>query len=96
MNYAIATKYIGPTNTRGARIKATLPSGKSITLQWNHNLDVDENTRQAAKACVRKHILDGADYLSEKAPFVKETFSVYGHKAGYVCIVRLVDKAQEV
>ena len=36
---AIVTKYIGPTNTKGSRIKATCAAG-SITVGY-HNVDVD-------------------------------------------------------
>lgn len=96
MNYAITTKFIGPTNTRGSRVKAFLPSGLSVTLSWDHALEVDENHHKAAKACIQKHIVDGSEYLAGKAPFVRETFSAYGLKSGYVCIVRLIDKAQAV
>ena len=31
---AIETRYLGPTNTRGARIKATSASGKSVTVPY--------------------------------------------------------------
>ena len=33
---AICTKYIGPSNTRGARIKAYSESGLSVTVPYNH------------------------------------------------------------
>ena len=33
---AICTKYIGPSNTRGARIKAYCESGLSVTVPFNH------------------------------------------------------------
>lgn len=46
----INTKYIGPTNTKGSRIKAT-HSGKSlsVTLSYDYGLNADENHLQAAK-----------------------------------------------
>lgn len=96
MSYAITTKFIGPTNTRGSRVKAFLPSGLSVTLSWDHALNSEENHARAAKACVQKHIVDGAEYLSGKAPFVRETLAVHNLKSGFVCIVRLIDKAQAV
>ena len=96
MNYAITTKFIGPTNTRGSRVKAFLPSGLSVTLSWDHAIDPDANHRNAALACAQKHIIDCYAYLSEKAPFVRETLAVHNLKSGYVCIVRLIDKAQAV
>ena len=36
---AICTKYIKPTNTRGARIKAYSESGLSVTVPVNHAKD---------------------------------------------------------
>jgi hypothetical protein len=44
---AIATKYLGATNTRGSRIKATCDAG-SLTIPYPHS----ENTYEAHKlAC---------------------------------------------
>ena len=51
---AILTKYIGPTNVRGARVKAYTESGRSITLGWNHALNSEENHEGAAKALAKK------------------------------------------
>lgn len=45
---AIVTKYLCPTNHRGARIKATAQAG-SITVPWAYELDVAENHINAAK-----------------------------------------------
>ena len=45
---AIETKYIGPTNYRGARVKATAQAG-SITLSWDHELDANDNHTLADK-----------------------------------------------
>ena len=50
---AIATKYLGPTNTRGGRIKATAWAG-SITIGYNHALDTQDNHRAAANALIAK------------------------------------------
>lgn len=49
---AITTKYLGPTNTRGARIKATAACG-SITIPWDHALDACGNHHAAACALAR-------------------------------------------
>ncbi len=42
MAQVITTKFVAPTNTRGARIKVT---GwiNSATYPWDHNLSVEEN-----------------------------------------------------
>lgn len=47
----INTKYLGATNTKGGRIKAT-HSGKSlsVTLSYDHALGADENHLRAATA----------------------------------------------
>jgi hypothetical protein len=47
MYQAISTKYIGPTNHRGARVKAFCEAG-SIIVPWAHGLTVIENHRAAA------------------------------------------------
>jgi hypothetical protein len=50
---AIQTKYLGPTNGHGARIKATCQA-KSITLSWDHALNATDNHTLAAKALATK------------------------------------------
>jgi hypothetical protein len=45
---AITTKYLGPTNTRGARIKATATAG-SVTIPWDHALDACANHYAVAR-----------------------------------------------
>ncbi len=54
MRQAITTKYIGPTDSRGARVKATAQAG-SVTLSWDHALDTDDNHLAAAKALQKKY-----------------------------------------
>ena len=50
---AIETRYLSPTNVRGARVKATAGAG-SVTLGWDHALNPDENHAAAARAlCAR-------------------------------------------
>ena len=50
---AIITKYIGPTNIRGSRIKATADAG-SITLSYDDALNSQANHNRAARALVVK------------------------------------------
>ena len=57
---AIATKYIGPTNYRGSRIKAyseAFPRG--LTLSWDHALGVEENHDTAARAFIKAKNWEG-------------------------------------
>lgn len=51
---AIQTKYLGPTNTRGSRIKATCASG-SLTIGYPHELGQGQPAhRKAAEALIAK------------------------------------------
>lgn len=52
----ITTKFLGPTNTRGGRVKATFddPKRGTITLGWNHAIGSVENHDAAARALVTK------------------------------------------
>ena len=58
---AIVTKYIGPTNSRGSRVKATCQAG-SITVGWDDGLDQDDNHDAAAVALARKLGWTGPSY----------------------------------
>lgn len=53
MTQAIVTKYIGPTDTKGSRIKATCSSG-SLTIPYPHELSGDDVHRKAAETLVAK------------------------------------------
>jgi hypothetical protein len=46
---AITTKFIGPTNYRGSRIKAKAAAG-SLTVSYSHALNAEQNHAAAAKA----------------------------------------------
>jgi hypothetical protein len=50
---AIVTRYHGPGNVRGSRVKATAQAG-SITLDWDDALNSEENHVAAAKALAGK------------------------------------------
>jgi hypothetical protein len=54
MFQAIVTKFIGPTNFRGSRVKATAAAG-SVTLNWDHALNSEANHAAAAKALAEKY-----------------------------------------
>lgn len=53
MRQAIVTKYIGPTNYRGARIKAMAYAG-SITVPYAYELGVQDAHEAAARALADK------------------------------------------
>lgn len=50
---AITTKFIGPTNFRGSRIKAKCQAA-SITVSWDDALGTDDNHDKAAQALASK------------------------------------------
>lgn len=56
---AIITKYIGPTDSRGSRFKATAEGGLgtplSITVPYNYALNEEQNHAAAAHALAEKH-----------------------------------------
>jgi hypothetical protein len=53
MLQAITTKFLGPTDSRGARVKARAQAG-SVTVPWNHALGVEDNHIRAAQALAIK------------------------------------------
>lgn len=63
---AIVTKYLGATNSRGARVKATAAAG-SLTVSWDHSLNVGGNHRAAAEALARKYGWVG-EYVGGEMP----------------------------
>ena len=60
---AITTKYVGPTDTKGARIKATTSeSGDSVTVNYDHARNTDENHLFAANKLKEKLMWRGRMY----------------------------------
>lgn len=53
MAQAITTKYIGATNSKGARIKATCQA-KSVTIPYDYEGNADSVHTKAAKALADK------------------------------------------
>lgn len=90
---AIITKFLGPTNNRGSRVKATMPSGQSVTIGWDQALDSSGNHNRAAARCYQKHILDLSDTRSaDLAPNVYFNREIHGHKSGLVVFVGHIRK----
>ena len=54
MRQAIETKYLGPTNNRGARVKAMAQAG-SVIVPWDHSLNVEDNHTVAAYTLAKKY-----------------------------------------
>jgi FKBP-type peptidyl-prolyl cis-trans isomerase 2 len=55
---AIQTKYLGPTNAKGSRIKAFTCNGHSATIDYNYALSGEKLHFEAVKALVSKNNLD--------------------------------------
>jgi hypothetical protein len=55
---AVHTKYLSPTNSRGARIKAYTASGFTATISYPHEFSHEECHFQAVKALVEKNKLE--------------------------------------
>lgn len=51
---AITTKYLGPTDCKGSRVKADDGDGNSITLPWRNRWDSEDNHAEAARSLCRK------------------------------------------
>ncbi len=50
---AIVTKWLGPTNTKGSRIKVKCQAGTMI-VPWDSGLGVEENHKAAAAILIAK------------------------------------------
>ena len=58
---AITTRYLGPTNTRGSRIKAIAAAG-SITISCDDSLNIEQQHAKAAQALANKFKWKGSYY----------------------------------
>ena len=54
----IETKYLGPTNFKGARIRVKADAGKAVTVPWDYALNPADNH---ACACLRFQSVLGWD-----------------------------------
>ena len=60
---SIRTKYFGPTNNRGTRIKATSTSGQSVTVNRDYAAEVSVDERRAAMVLCKKLGWSGCDRM---------------------------------
>ena len=54
MRQAIETRYVGPTNTRGSRIRAAAQAG-SLSVDYDPRLGIDANHARAAEALASRY-----------------------------------------
>lgn len=64
---AILTRYFGPTNHKGSRVKAHCEAG-SITLSWDHALNSFGNHQTAARALLAKLGWEVDDFVGGGLP----------------------------
>jgi hypothetical protein len=74
---AIVTKYIGPSNVKGSRIKATSASGVSAFSDYKSEYDTERNHREAIRKLCHKlgwhgHMVLGSTKVGYVAVFVDE------------------------
>lgn len=54
MTLLIKTSYVGPTDFKGSKIKASF-NGKTLSMPYDYSLNSEERHRKAAKAFADKH-----------------------------------------
>lgn len=64
---AIVTKFLAPTSTRGARVKATADAG-SRTVAWDHRCGIEDNHRSAALLLAARLGWDHGPLISGSLP----------------------------
>lgn len=60
---AIVTKYLGPTNTLGSRVRATV-ANKTIVLPWDHGVSMEGNHARVALSLARSLGWNGPWYAA--------------------------------
>ena len=79
MTFAIMTKYVGPTDTKGARISARfLVGGGKVFIPFPYELTSEERHMKAANALIQKYnreltITKSADSISGYVFIVEHT-----------------------
>lgn len=76
MRQAITTKWLGPTNHMGSRVKAYAQAG-SVTVHWDYALGVDANHDAAARALAAKFDWLDKDWLMVGGALPDGTGNVY-------------------
>ena len=77
---AITTKFLGSTNHRGSRVKATCQA-KSMIVPWDDALDIDDNHDVAAKM-LAESLSWGGEWHRGGLPSGEGNVYVIGSKRG--------------
>ena len=67
MSKAIVTKYLPPTNYKGARIKATSTDG-SVTLSYDYEVSAERNHLDAAESLALTYWNEHLDLIGGERP----------------------------
>lgn len=86
MRQSITTYFIAPTNVKGSRIKARASGGTSVTLPWDHALDIDGNHRAAAIALALKNDWRGTFVAGGMADGARVFVDVSDDDAGFTTV----------
>jgi len=102
----IKTVYLSPTNTRGARIKATLNDDRrddtpTITMGYPHELSGVEVYAAAVRALFLKHNINICDTFRDRTMFPVSTrrgydFFITGNNDTRISIDRLMHLSPEI
>jgi hypothetical protein len=84
---AVITKYLGPTNSRGTRIKAISWSG-SATVGYDYSLNSGDNHKAAAQAICDN--LNSAPNVIEDGSWTIEAGAEMPDGRGYAFIMKFV------
>ena len=91
---AITVKYLGPTNSRGARVKASAGGTGNVTLPFRHEWSMEQNVAAAVDELLLRYEWDNpyvlgalADgtyvaVLSDKPSTYLSTYAEEGNKNG--------------
>ena len=59
---AITVKYLGPTNSRGARVKASAGGTGNVTLPFRHDLAMEQNVAAVVDELLLRNEWDNHSY----------------------------------
>lgn len=79
---AIITKYYGPTNSRGSRIKASCERG-TIWFPYPHEISGTENVHRAAVAALIKKFVE-EDFREREIPAIANSWNCMEYASGQI------------
>lgn len=89
---AIQTKYLGPTNYRGSRIKAWTESGHSLTVDYPHERNQGADAHSVAALALAKKLGWPGDLISGGTD--KGYVFVFAHSERYTSTTTPEDEAR--